>query len=91
MSRRRSVDLSFLSRYGETGSLIRNELRLILRNKRPRTVAVIGLLFMLYGLLFVDNPLKDKPALPDFSGFLSDSRNVIELRTVCFHVGELLL
>lgn len=69
MSRRRSVDLSFLSRYGETGSLIRNELRLILRNKRPRTVAIIGLLFMLYGLLFVDNPSKDSQLFLIFIGF----------------------
>jgi hypothetical protein len=69
ISRRRSVDLFFLSRYGETGSLIRNELRLILRNKRPRATAIIGLIFMLYGLLFVDNPLKDSQLFLIFLGF----------------------
>lgn len=69
MSKRRSVDLSFLSRYGEAGSLIRNELRLILRNRRPRASVIIGLVFMLYGFMIAGSPLKDNQIFTIFLGY----------------------
>lgn len=69
MNRKRSVDLSFLSRYGETGSLIRNELRLIMRNRRPRLTVIIGLLFMLYGFMLTGSSLNEKQIFVIFLGF----------------------
>jgi len=70
MNRKRSVDLSFLSRYGETGSLIRNELRLIMRNKRPRATVIIGLLFMLYGFMITGSSLNENQLFVIFIGFI---------------------
>ena len=44
-------DYSWLDRLGENGRFIALELKLIWRNKRPRSVAMMTLVFLLYGLL----------------------------------------
>jgi hypothetical protein len=46
-----SDSFSFLSRLGVTGTLIMLEIRLIFRNARPRTLAIMSVLMILYGLL----------------------------------------
>jgi len=51
-----STEIPFLSRFGKIGDLVGNELKLILRNKRPRSVITMSLLFMFYGLIFYTNP-----------------------------------
>ncbi len=52
----RSADLPLLNRWGTTGLFINTELKLILRNKRPRTVLWMSGVFLLYGLIFFNNP-----------------------------------
>ncbi|WP_461629187.1 DUF5687 family protein [Labilibaculum euxinus] len=49
---RNSSNFSFLNRYGEIGDLIGIELKMTLRNKRPRSLLLIGTLFLAYGFLF---------------------------------------
>ncbi len=44
--------ISMLEGLGKSGPLIVQELRLILRNKRPRTVVFISFIFLFYGLMF---------------------------------------
>lgn len=44
-------DFSWLSRVGEYGRMLSLEVKMILRNKRPRTSAVMSVLFLFYGLL----------------------------------------
>jgi len=58
-NRRISSDLSFLSKYGETGSLMRIELKMIFRNKRPKSMIFLTILFMFYGFIFYNPDLKD--------------------------------
>lgn len=48
-------DLSFLKRFGDIGDLVALELKLILRNKRPRSVIFVSLAFLFYGLIFYTN------------------------------------
>lgn len=50
-----STDFPFLNRFGKVGDLVANELKLIFRNKRPRSALVMGLFFMFYGLIFYTN------------------------------------
>ena len=50
-------NFGFLSRFGQIGELIGLELKLILRHKRTKSVLYITPLFMLYGLLFYNNPV----------------------------------
>lgn len=47
-----STEFPILNRFGQVGDLVANELKLILRNKRSRSALVMGLFFMLYGLIF---------------------------------------
>ncbi len=44
----------FLSQFGNTGHLMINELKLILRNKRPRSLFYMSFIFMLYGFLMYE-------------------------------------
>mgnify|MGYP000861577983 CR=1 FL=1 len=57
-------DYSWLDRLGETGRFIALELKLIWRNKRPRSVAMMSVIFLLYGLL-IYKPQHGHP-LPEF-------------------------
>lgn len=45
-------NLGFLDRYGITGELIALDLKLIWRNKRPRTMILYSLIFVFYGFIF---------------------------------------
>ncbi len=55
-SHKSSTEIPFLNRFGKAGDLVANELKLIIRNKRPRSVITMSLLFMFYGLIFYTNP-----------------------------------
>lgn len=50
--KRNAQDFSFLQGFGNMGDWINLELKLIFRNKRPRTVLYMSGLFLLYGLFF---------------------------------------
>ncbi|MCC8424609.1 DUF5687 family protein [Mucilaginibacter sp. UR6-11] len=64
-----STEFPILAGFGATGSLVANEVKLILRNKRPRSALTISLLFLFYGLIFYTNPgLKTNEALKVFAG-----------------------
>jgi hypothetical protein len=51
-----STEYPLLNRFGSVGDLVGNEIKLILRNKRSRSSLIMGLFFMLYGLLFYGKP-----------------------------------
>ncbi|MBM3401205.1 MAG: hypothetical protein FJY21_02630 [Bacteroidetes bacterium] len=55
-SHKSSTEIPYLNRFGKAGDLAGNELKLILRNKRPRSVITMSLMFMFYGLIFYTNP-----------------------------------
>jgi hypothetical protein len=42
---------SFFNRFGETGELLALEIKMILRNKRPRSVLFFSFLFLAYGMI----------------------------------------
>jgi len=46
-------NLVFLNRFGDMSTFLRNDFRLIKRSKRARTTALMSLLFILYGLIFL--------------------------------------
>lgn len=45
-------DFTFLNRFGTMGTFLKNDLRLLLRNKRSKTTVIMSVLFIFYGLLF---------------------------------------
>ncbi|MEP6749618.1 MAG: DUF5687 family protein [Bacteroidota bacterium] len=50
--KKESADYAFLNRFGTIGELIGIDIKLIIRNKRPRSVAMMSLLLLLYGFIF---------------------------------------
>ncbi len=49
-------DLGFLSKFGLAGEVANLEWKLILRHKKSRTYLTLCLVFLLYGLIFYNNP-----------------------------------
>jgi Family of unknown function (DUF5687) len=47
-----TTDYPFLNRFGKVGELVGLEIKLIVRNKRPRSLLLVGCLIMLYGFMF---------------------------------------
>ncbi|MDB5119235.1 MAG: hypothetical protein JWN56_453 [Sphingobacteriales bacterium] len=55
-AKKSSTEIPFLSRFGNLGDLVANELKLIFRNKRPKSALIMSFLFMFYGFMFYRNP-----------------------------------
>jgi len=69
----KSVDLSWTDRLGDVAPFIKNDIRLIWRNKRTKTVFLMSFLLLLYGLIFFTSDVyKDmKPLLMFASLFIT--------------------
>ena len=55
-SNKSSTEYPFLDRYGIIGDLVANEIKLIIRNKRPNSAIKLSCMFLFYGLLFYTKP-----------------------------------
>lgn len=67
-----SSDLSWLNRFGDLAPFMKNDLRLITRNKRTKSSLFILIIGLLYGLFFYPQPLyADKEFLFAFVGIFS--------------------
>ncbi|MDG1041139.1 MAG: DUF5687 family protein [Polaribacter sp.] len=55
-----TADLSWANRFGEMAPFVKNEIRLIWRNKRTKTVFLMSFAFVLYGLIFFTNPMYEE-------------------------------
>tara|TARA_B100000795_G_scaffold263680_1_gene243160 strand:+ start:3397 stop:4863 length:1467 start_codon:yes stop_codon:yes gene_type:complete len=64
----KSADLSWLDRLGDVAPFIKNDIRLIWRNKRTKTVFLMSFLFLFYGLIFfTQKTFRDMPAMLMFA------------------------
>ena len=64
-----TADLSWLDRFGSVAVFLKNDLRLIWRNARPKQVLMMSFLFLFYGLVFYTQPTYQK--MPAFLAFAS--------------------
>ena len=55
-----STDLSWANRFGDVAPFIKNDIRLIWRNKRTKTVFLMSFLFLFYGLIFFTDPIYEE-------------------------------
>ena len=63
-----SADLSWVNKFGAEAPFIKNDIRLIWRNKRTKTVFLMSFLFLFYGLIFFMNDVyKDSLAMLMFA------------------------
>ena len=47
----RTEDYTWLNRFGNLGTFLKNDIKLIKRNKRSKTAVIMGFMFLFYGLL----------------------------------------
>ncbi len=61
---------TWLNRYGTLGTFLKNDIRLLKRNKRSRTTILMSVLFIFYGLLFFSGGIEayNNPAMQVFAG-----------------------
>ncbi|SFU27365.1 hypothetical protein SAMN05216480_101149 [Pustulibacterium marinum] len=50
-----AADLSFLNKFGKLAPFLKNDLKMIWRNKRPKQVLFLSFLFLFYGIIFFSN------------------------------------
>ena len=65
----RATDLSWMDRFGSISVFLKNDVKLIWRNARPRQVMLISFLFLFYGLIFYTQETYQK--IPAFLAFAS--------------------
>ena len=61
-------NFSWLERFGKLGSFLKNDLRLITRNKRAKSTLLVSGIFLFYGFLFFNNPSFDSQVMYIFAG-----------------------
>ncbi|MGB1312045.1 MAG: DUF5687 family protein [Bizionia paragorgiae] len=61
-------DLSWLNRFGAVAPFLKNDIKLIVRNARPRQVMMMSFMFLFYGLIFyTQETYRDMPAILAFA------------------------
>lgn len=63
-----TTTMDWTKRFGGTAPFLQLDLKLIARNKRPRTTVILSLIFLAYGLIFYTNPSYSK--MPVFYVFV---------------------
>lgn len=66
----RTEDYSWLNRFGNLGTFLKNDIKLIRRNKRSKTAVIMGFFFLFYGLLFFTGAVEsyENPVWKVFAG-----------------------
>lgn len=63
-----ATDLSWMDRFGSLAIFLKNDVKLIYRNARPRQVVMMSFLFLFYGLIFyTQDTYKSMPAILAFA------------------------
>ena len=69
-SKARTEDFGWLDRFGNLGTFLKNDIKLIKRNKRSRTTVIMSVFFIFYGFLFFTGSIEtyDAPVWKVFAG-----------------------
>jgi hypothetical protein len=59
--KRATTEFPLLDRFGHIGDLVANEIKLVIRNKRPSSALKVSLVFLFYGVIFYRNPQLHEP------------------------------
>lgn len=64
-----NYNLEFLNRFGTLSTFLKNDVKMITRNARPKQVLLISFFFLFYGLFFFTQDIyKDMPVVIAFAG-----------------------
>jgi hypothetical protein len=66
----RTEDLTWLNQFGILGTFLKNDIKLLKRNKRSRTTVFMSFLFVFYGFFFFTNSIEayNNPVMHVFAG-----------------------
>jgi hypothetical protein len=66
----RTENFTWLDQFGTLGTFLKNDIKLLKRNKRSRTTVIMSFLFIFYGLLFFTNSIEayNNPIMHVFAG-----------------------
>jgi hypothetical protein len=66
----KTEDLTWLNQFGTIGTFLKNDIKLIKRNKRSKTTVGLSVMFLFYGLLFFTNGIEayNNPMMHIFAG-----------------------
>jgi len=66
----KTENYTFLDQFGTLGTFLKNDIRLLRRNKRSKTTLIMSFLFIFYGLLFFTNSIEvyQSPMFQIFAG-----------------------
>jgi hypothetical protein len=66
----KTENLTWLNQFGTLGTFLKNDIKLIKRNKRSKTTIGLSIMFLFYGLLFFSGGIEvyDKPMMHVFAG-----------------------
>lgn len=66
----KTEDLTWLNQFGTIGTFLKNDIKLIKRNKRSKTTVGMSVMFLFYGLLFFTNGIEayNNPVMHIFAG-----------------------
>jgi hypothetical protein len=64
----KTENLTWLNQFGTLGTFLKNDIKLIKRNKRSRTTVVMSILFLFYGLIFFKENSHQPEVMRIFAG-----------------------
>ena len=66
----KTENFNWLNQFGTLGTFLKNDIKLLKRNKRSRTTVIMSVVFIFYGLLFFTNSIEayQNPAMQVFAG-----------------------
>ena len=66
----KTENFAWLDQFGSLGTFLKNDIRLLKRNKRSRTTVIMSVVFIFYGLLFFTQSIEayDNPWMKVFAG-----------------------
>lgn len=64
----KTENLTWLNQFGTLGTFLKNDIKLIKRNKRSRTTVVMSILFLFYGLIFFSPNAHNPESMLIFAG-----------------------
>jgi len=66
----KTQNFTFLDQFGTLGTFLKNDIRLLTRNKRSKTTLIMSVVFIFYGLLFFTKSIDayDSPFMKIFAG-----------------------
>jgi hypothetical protein len=67
----KTEEYAWLNRFGNLGTFLKNDIKLIRRNKRSRTTVLVSILFLFYGLIFFTGPYDKFPIAYVFAGIFT--------------------